>query len=101
MAKTVTVELSEPLIGHKGPIQVIVLREPKAAEYWEYGEPTRLAYTNGFGVKIENDEAIKAYIEAVVTEPKDPLLLGQLNLKDARAVKKALLGFFTEKSESS
>jgi hypothetical protein len=96
MAKTVRVPLSSPIVGHKETFSSVELREPKAAEYWENGEPARWAHTqDGVAYKVENDAAIKAYIEACVVSPGDVLLLGQLSLADAMLVKEAVLGFFT------
>jgi hypothetical protein len=96
MAKTKAVPLATPLVGHNKHFQSVEIREPTAADFWENGEPTRWAYTkDGIGFRIENDAAIKAYIEACVVEPKDPLLLGQMTLADAIAVKEAVLDFFT------
>lgn len=96
MAKTVTVKLSEPLVTHAGALSAVVLREPTASEYWENGEPTRWAYNpEGIGFRVENDMAIKAYIESCLIEPADKLLLGQIkSLKDGMAIKKAVLDFF-------
>jgi hypothetical protein len=97
MAKTQTIKLSQPIVGHGSPITEVTVREPTAGQYWANGEPiTWSSSKEGVYFRVENDAAIKAYVELCVVEPKDPLLLGQMTLADAMAVKDAVLGFFIQ-----
>lgn len=97
MAKTTTVMLREPLIGHGGPVREVVLKAPNLVQYAAIGNPVTLAPSaEGRPVVIENDAAIAAYIEACVVEPKDKLLLGQVQLADAMDIREAVLDFFVE-----
>lgn len=96
MARTTTVDLAEPIVGHAGPITRIVLREPTARDYFSLGEPSVYA-RNGDGAiySVENAEVIERYIERCIAEPQDSLLIGQMTLADAMRVKGAVLDFFT------
>jgi hypothetical protein len=99
MAKTVQVKLVEPIVGHRGPIHEVTVKAPGFALYAEHGDPfdwirigddERPHY-------IENDKAVRAYMRACILPPEDnPLLLDQIGLADAQAVKDALIGFFVE-----
>jgi hypothetical protein len=95
--KSITIELTEPLVGHE-PIPRLILREPQARDYFSLGEPSILAQSvDGTAVyAIENSEIVQRYIERCLVEPKDPLTLGQLCLVDAMRVKEAVLGFFNQ-----
>lgn len=95
-AGEVRVPLSTPIKGHAGPISEVVLRAPKAADFFELGEPQVVAYgKEGLGYVAENTETVRAYIERLVIEP-DAMLLAQLSLADAMKVKSAVLGFFID-----
>lgn len=97
MAKTVTVELSEAIIGHTGPVSRVVIKEPTAGDYFALGEPSvwgRGADGNSF--IVENVEVVEGYVSRCVQEPNDPLILNQMSLADAMKVKDAVLGFFGE-----
>lgn len=95
MAKLKEIPLSEPIAGHSGPIAKVVLREPTLADVMEIGEPQVIGRTaDGTLYAVEHVGSIKAYLERCVQSP-DALLLGQLCLADALAVKDALIGFFS------
>ena len=96
MSKTVRVPLSEPLIGHHGPIREVVLREPTYDEYVSCGgEPYSIGQSaDGVLFEVEKPEVIWAYAEACILAPADKLLLGAASWRDAREVRKAILGFF-------
>lgn len=95
MAKIVTIVLSEPIVGHRGVITEIVLKPPNLAQYMAIGEPVSVVPgPQGEGVVVDNDAAIAAYAEACMVEPKDKLLLDQVQLADAMEVKEAIIGFF-------
>ncbi len=95
MAKNVTVTLGTPIPGHKGPIDKVVIREPRAGDYFELGEP--VIYTQsreGRLIGAEHTETVKAYLDRLIVEPKDQLVLGQMDLADSMKVKAAMMDFF-------
>ena len=96
MAKTATVSLSEPVVGHGEPIREVKLREPTAGEFIATGEVLTRAYNaDGSSFLVENNAAIAAYLESSIVEPKSAdLLLGQASLVDGMRLKEAVLGFF-------
>lgn len=96
MSKTVKVKLTEPLPGHGGRIDEVVLREPTYAEYVECGgEPYSYGQSEGGIIfSTEKPEVIWAYVEACMVQPTSPLLLEKANWRDAREVRKAILSFF-------
>src|SRR5258708_16187511 len=94
MARTVTIKLREPIVGHQGAITEIVLRPPGLLEYARLGDPVSVVPgPNGEALVVDNDAAIAAYIDACTVEPQDKLLLSQVQLADAIDVKEAVLGF--------
>src|SRR5262245_1615460 len=96
MPKQITIQLAEPLAGHQGPIATVVVREPRAAEFFRLGEPFAYARNaDGTIFTVENAETVKAYLDALIVEPADRLLIEQLSLSDAMKVKETVLGFFT------
>jgi hypothetical protein len=94
-AKTITLTLAEPIVGHEGIIKAIVLRPPNLLEYARFGEPSSVVRgADGSGIVVDNDTAIAAYVEVCTVEPKETTLLEQVGLADAMSVKKAILDFF-------
>lgn len=99
MAKSIAIDLAEPLKGHGAPVKTITVAEPKGKDFYRLGDPYVVARNpDGTLFHVENDELVRAYIEACVD--CDPLLLDQLTLGDAMAVKDAVLGFFTDARSS-
>lgn len=98
MPKTVTVALREPIVGHQGTISEIVLRGPTLPEYMRIGDLYSFfpAPDGKTMAPVRNDAAFAAYAEACVVEPKDKLLLQQVQLADAMGVEDAIEGFFIE-----
>lgn len=95
MAKTVDVLLSDPIRGHGGEITKVVLREPRALDFFELGEPIAFAVSkDGMQYTADNEGTIKLYIDRCLVEPKDPLLLEQLSLADAMKLKETVVNFF-------
>lgn len=102
MPKTVTITLREPIVGHRGTITEIVLRAPNLTQYAAIGEPvTAVPGESGKLVYIENDQAIAGYMEACMVEPKDKLLLDQVQLADAMNIRDAVVDFFVEARRES
>lgn len=74
-------------------VSSIEVKEPTGSMLLIHGEPVEWVFTRDRNpVRIENKEAIRAYLEACC-EPSIEVL-SQLNVADFRAVKEALLGFF-------
>jgi hypothetical protein len=99
-----TITLSTPITVHGGVTTQVVVREPKGKDYIELGHPTTLVRTKNGVAEVQNDDVIAAYINRCVDV--DPLLLvQQASLKDAMAIKDAVLDFFigaqTKQSDSS
>jgi hypothetical protein len=99
MAKTIT--LKHPIEGHEGQVKQLVFREPKYADVMALGEPSAYARSEGGMIyQSEKDGVVQSYIERLLVEPKDPLLLGQLTLADTLQVKEAIHSFFMAAREA-
>jgi hypothetical protein len=96
MRKTITIKLTEPLKGHSGPIDKIVLREPSFSEYLEHGDPYTLAGSGGSVFMVESPEVIRKYIDLCIVEPNDAALLEQAGARVARDMKREFLASFFE-----
>lgn len=96
MAKTVTITLTDPFKGHHGDVTKVVVREPKGAEYIAHGEPAVFGRTgnNGAAVLVENDTAIRGYMECCIVEPNAMLVMAQASLIDTMKIKQEILSFF-------
>jgi hypothetical protein len=98
MAKTITIPLRDPIVGHGGKITSVGVREPNGREYTQFGDPFVYARTDQkVMVSAENDIAIKHYIEHCIVPPEGAdvlLIMSQLSLIDMMAVKETVLGFF-------
>ncbi len=97
MARTQTVILSSPQIGEV-TIEKLIFREPKMSDIIANGEPyipTRSP--NGATIVVENMAAIAGLASDCLIEPFGrPAIIEQLALRDALAVKDAIIGFFTD-----
>ncbi len=100
MPKTKTIKLRDPFAGHGGEVTEMIVREPRAIDYIELGEPVtyaRGAGKDGLIVFAENDAAIKGYLERCVSADKaDATLIWNMSLRDVQTVKAAVLAFFRE-----
>lgn len=95
MARTVAVDLIEPIATHHGPAARVVLREPNGRQYADLGDPSVYARNpDGTAYVVENPAVIAQYLEGCIVEPEPLLTLPQLGLADAMRVKDALLDFF-------
>ncbi|MCA0417349.1 MAG: phage tail assembly protein [Proteobacteria bacterium] len=90
----IVVKLKKPITAHNEVISEVVLREPRAHDFFTLGDPYVIA-RNGDGsvFPVEDRGVIQDYMERCVVKP-DPALIGTLGLADAMAVKEAVLGFF-------
>lgn len=97
MAKNQTVILASPQFGEVKVAQ-LVFREPKMSDLIANGEPyipTRSP--NGATIVVENMDAIAGLARDCLIEPFGmPAIIDQLALRDALAVKDAIVGFFTD-----
>lgn len=74
-------------------VNSIDVKEPTGSMLLIHGEPVEWVFTRERNpVRIENKEAIRAYLEACCEPGVE--LLSQLNVADFRSVKEVLLGFF-------
>lgn len=97
MIKPIVVPLSEPIVTHAGTVSAVELRRPSLLEYARIGEPYSIERgPDGNGVYVEHDSAIASYVEACVTSPDLLVLNAQASLRDAIAIKEAIVGFFIE-----
>lgn len=97
MAKEVRIDLLDPKLDHdEQRIEFLMLREPRAHEYFSHGVPwTRVDRPDGSVIMIERPEVIKAYLDVCVEERARPIL-NSLSLSDADFLKETLLGFFVD-----
>lgn len=97
MPRTVDIDLKHPFAGHGGMVNKVTLREPTGRDFVELGEPSVLTRTaNGTLVSVENDAAVRGYIERCVVEPDVLLTLAATSLVDMIAIKRAVLNFFLD-----
>jgi hypothetical protein len=70
MAKESVTQLIEPIEGHGGDlITSFTLREPRAKEYMELGDPASIAQRDGTFFEVVNEDVIKKYIQACLIAP--------------------------------
>lgn len=87
------VPLTKTYEAHSKTYDAIEVKEPTDSMLLIHGEPVEWVFTRERNpVRIENKEAIRAYLEACCEPGVE--LLSQLNVADFRSVKEALLGFF-------
>ncbi|MGD0333920.1 MAG: hypothetical protein ABSA90_11785 [Xanthobacteraceae bacterium] len=92
--KTIEVALSEPITGHGGAVAKVILKVPRAGDYFTLGEPIAYARKgDGTMFAVENIDVVKGYIDRLLVQP-DALVFDGISLKDALAIKEAVLGFF-------
>jgi hypothetical protein len=95
MSKQKTITLQEPIEGPSGQITQVVLREPKWPDVMELGEPAAYARSDGGMVySADKDDVIHAYVQRLMVEPQDRLLLIQVGLADTLQLREAVFSFF-------
>jgi hypothetical protein len=94
----ITVLLKRPFTGANGPVTEIVLQEPAASDYFALGAPQTWVKASGGMALIDNDQAIRSYVERLIVKPDPLLAMTQMSVLDAIAVKDAVLGFFQEEA---
>lgn len=92
-----TLKLMSPVQLHGAMISEISFREPRGGEFLDLGEPRVITRTKDDSIfLIENDAAIKAYVQSCVEGNDGPVVLQLLSLADMRAAKELVLSFFTD-----
>jgi hypothetical protein len=107
MPKTIKVQLTKPIISHKGPLSEIEIREPTCEEFFELGDPRTTIFTvdettaglrtsgkNTEVKQVENGAVIKKYLQRCLVEPDSLVVFPQCSMADALRIKEAFLGFF-------
>ncbi len=93
-----TVTLAKPLLD--GKVTSFTFREPKLADYMLFGDP-RAPIVDGERVYMRPiPETVKLYADRLLTDGGDPAVMEHASLKDALAIQRAIVGFFTD-AESS
>jgi hypothetical protein len=82
--------------GKGGKVTAIILQEPSAPDFFELGAPQTWVRSRDGMALIDNDAAIKAYVERMIVEPDPLLAMTQMGVVNAIAVKEAVLDFFRE-----
>jgi hypothetical protein len=91
------VKLAKPFRWHDETVNELELKEPTGALYTRLGEPRVLVYNaTGSGYYVEQPDVIRAYLEQLVTHELGSDIFAMLGLEDAKALKEALLDFFTD-----
>ena len=89
------VPLTSPITTHEGQVSEIALREPRARDFFELGEPfVRQKVAEAGEVEIiEIPGVVGSYVERCMTKP-GPEFLAQVSLPDALRLRDAVMGFF-------
>jgi len=98
MAKrTKTIVLEESVVLFDKRLTEITIREPTCAEFISIGEPQIWARSADGGIfVVEQPAAIKQYLDRCLMVENGSAAFSLLSLQDGKAIKGALLGFFTE-----
>lgn len=95
--ETKTVILKRPFDdGAGGRVTKVVLQEPTAPDFFALGAPRTWVKSAGGMALVDDDAAIKAYVERCIVEPDPLIAMRQMSVLDAMAVKDTLLDFFQE-----
>lgn len=89
-----TVTLSRRYEAHGIVFETVKVREPRFNDLLQLGEPYEMQRAAGNNVVIENVDTVAAYVRRCVVEPGVDAL-GELGIQDARAVRGAVLDFFS------
>lgn len=101
MAKTVEIRLDEPIADHGGAIRSVRVREPRAGDILDIGDPMVYARSpDGALIAVENDEKVRKFIERLTLDDQgrqiDPLILATGSASDLIRIREAVLDFFTQ-----
>jgi hypothetical protein len=88
------VKLSRRYEAHGTVFDEVTVREPRFEDLMTLGEPYEVQKTsNNVPIVIENTAIVADYVERCVVKPGIECMV-VLGIKDARAVRGAVLGFF-------
>ncbi len=98
--KEVEVTLLSGILDRNGKLTTrVVLRAPSYAEFMALGEPQQLVeLETGGRTLITNTDVIEGYLAACVVEPAYDSIYNSNDFRNARVLRDALLGFFTQAS---
>lgn len=94
------VALSRRYEAHGKVFESVTVREPRWEDVLELGEPYELQRAGGQTVVIENTATVASYVKRCIGEPGIECL-GGLGVKDSRAVREAVLDFFTSSAPAA
>lgn len=94
-----TLELSKPiLLDDEGKVRItsVRLKEPTGGQYLDNGEPRILAQNaDGTMFWVEDKTAIRAYLSGCVDHGNAGHVLRLMSIRDIRALREGLFGFFS------
>jgi hypothetical protein len=97
---SVKVKLTKPIELHGKRLAEVELREPNGGLYVKLGEPRVLVFNaSGSGYWVPQQEAIKAYFEALIVHDLGTDLVNLMSLEDTMATQEILFSFFTVAAE--
>jgi hypothetical protein len=97
MAKTVTIQLLDPIEGFPQPgqrVESITLKEPNGALFMELGEPRIQVGFGEHGYFLEQPQVINAYLQRLMEGDHGSMLLPLMSLTDTMELKEQLFRFF-------
>ncbi len=100
----IALELSEPVELFGERVSEIEIKEPRASDYLELGEPRIFARTpDGSFYAIEDVGVVKAYLSRCISkkdsagkEMPNQGLIAMMALSDIRRAREALISFFSD-----
>lgn len=87
------VGLERAITTHNGIVKQVRLRQPTYKDFMDLGDPATMIVGPGTVFPHDDLPVIKQYVERL--SDMDPLLLEQLSLLDALALRDAVKSFFT------
>lgn len=97
MAKSKTIDLIDPFVWHDKRVAQITIKEPTAGQAIRIGLPRIIVRNNdGAGYFVEQIDAIRAYLDLLLSVDGGSAILEVMSLADGMELKEALFGFFTD-----
>jgi hypothetical protein len=92
-----TITLQKPIEWHGKPLAQLELKEPNGRDFFDLGDPFIVVRNgNGSWYPLDQDQVVEKYLDKCLKVDGGAAVLALLSLNDARALKKAVLDFFTE-----
>lgn len=99
--ETKDVPLSKPFDdGKGGKVTKIIVQEPSGSDFLRIGAPQTWVKAPGGMALVDNDDAIRTYVERAIVEPDPLLAMANLSLHDAIAVRESVLSFFRASAQT-